>query len=81
MACRRDAREGPWQVGVLIPAVDRESSTVDFRLSARRGVADSQGSTPLTITLDSYAALHRAVRELKADGQLPQDTQLRSSKY
>ena len=28
-----------------------------------------------------YAASHRAVRELKADGSLPTDTKLRSSKY
>ena len=36
---------------------------------------------PETITLDGYAASHRAVRELKADGLLPADTKLRSSKY
>ena len=34
-----------------------------------------------TITLDGYAASHRAVRELKADGLLPAETKLRSSKY
>src|SRR5258705_5247346 len=34
-----------------------------------------------TITLDGYAASHRAVRELKADGWLPANTKLRSSKY
>ena len=34
-----------------------------------------------TITLDGYAASHRAVRELKADGSLPANTKLRSSKY
>jgi transposase-like protein len=31
--------------------------------------------------LDCYAASHRAVPELKADGSLPHDTKLRSSKY
>ena len=36
---------------------------------------------PQTITLDGYAASHRAVPELKADGSLPNDTKLRSSKY
>jgi transposase-like protein len=36
---------------------------------------------PQTITLDGYAASHRAVRDLKADGLLPADTKLRSSKY
>ena len=37
--------------------------------------------TPQTITLDGYAASHRAVREMKVDGELPADTKLRSSKY
>ncbi|MEM5406466.1 hypothetical protein VSR83_42060, partial [Paraburkholderia unamae] len=36
---------------------------------------------PETITLDGYAASHRAVREMKADGLLPEDTKVRSSKY
>jgi transposase-like protein len=31
--------------------------------------------------LDGYAASHRAVREMKTDGELPADTRLRSSKY
>ena len=75
----------------LYRAVDREGRTVDFRLSARRNVAAakaffrkairSQGSAPRTITLDGYAASHRAVREMKADGQLPEDMKVRSSKY
>jgi transposase, IS6 family len=75
----------------LSRAVDREGNTVDFRLSTKRDVATakaffrkaikSQESTPRTITLDGYAASHRAVREMKADGQLPTDTTLRSSRY
>jgi transposase-like protein len=80
---------GKW--AYLYRAVDREGKTVDFRLSHRRDVAaakaffrkafKSQGSTPQTITLDGYAASHRAVAEMKADGHLPEDTQVRSSKY
>jgi transposase-like protein len=69
----------------LYRAVDRAGSTVDFRLSAKRDVAavkaffrkaiKGQQRAPQTITLDGYAASHRAVREL------PADTKLRSSKY
>jgi transposase-like protein len=40
-----------------------------------------QGQPPETITLDGYAASHRAAREMKADGLLPADTKVRSSKY
>jgi hypothetical protein len=91
VACRRNLYQDPRRVGLLYRAVDREGKTVDFRLSARRDVVAAkaffrkaikgQGSTPRTITLDGYAASRRAVREMKADGQLPTDTTLRSSKY
>src|ERR1700681_4274795 len=80
---------GEWRY--LYRAVDRAGRTVDFRLSPRRDVAaakaffrkaiKSQQRCPRAITLDGYAASHRAVRELKADGSLPADTKLRSSKY
>ena len=60
-------------------------------MSARRDVAaakaffrkavKSRQRPPQTITLDGYAASHRAVRELRADSFLPTDTKLRSSKY
>jgi transposase-like protein len=56
----------------LYRAVDRAGQKVDFRLSARRDVAaakvffkkaiKSQGHPPQIITLDGYAASHRAVR-------------------
>jgi transposase-like protein len=75
----------------LYRAVDGEGDTVDFRLSTRRDVAaakaffrkaiEGQGSSPRTVTLDGYAASHRAVREMKADAELPAATKLRSSKY
>lgn len=81
--------KGVWHY--LYRAVDREGRTVDFRLSSRRDVAaakaffrkalTSQQRPPQTITLDGYAASHRAERELKADGLLPTETRLRSSKY
>ena len=80
---------GVWHY--LYRAVDRAGRTVDFRLSTRRDVAaakaffrkaiKSQRRPPQTITLDGYVASHRAVRELKADGSLPRNTKLRSSKY
>jgi transposase-like protein len=80
---------GEWRY--LYRAVDRVGRTVDFRLSARRDVAAAKAffckaiknhqRPPQTITLDGYAASHRAVRELKADGSVPADTKQRSSKY
>src|ERR1700722_9342634 len=61
----------------LYRALDRAGRTVDFRLSAKRDGAAAkaffrkaikgQHDAPRTITLDGYAASHRAVRELKAD--------------
>ena len=75
----------------LYRAVDGAGQTVDSRLSGKRDVGaakaffreaiNRQGSTPRTITLDGYAASHRAVREMKTGGQLPTDTKIRSSKY
>jgi len=71
---------GQW--AYLYRAVDSAGNTVDFRLSPRRNVASakaffrkairSQGRSPETITLDGYAASHRAVRELQERGRLPE---------
>jgi transposase-like protein len=80
---------GEWTY--LYRAVDKAGQTVDFRLSRTRDVAAAKaffkkairydGRPPHTITLDGYAASHRAVREMREDGLLPWRTKLRSSRY
>jgi transposase-like protein len=80
---------GEWTY--LYRAVDKAGQTVDFRLCNRRDVAAAkaffvkairhEGRLPHTITLDGYAASHRAVREMREDGLLFKRTKLRSSKY
>ena len=74
----------------LYRAVDKEGRTVDFLLSKRRDVATAkrffsraakQHGAPRVITLDGYAASHRAVDKLKTSGILPRCVQVRSCKY
>jgi len=70
---------GKWTY--LYRAVDRQGHTVDFCLSANRDVKaakaffrkalETQGRAPVSITLDGYAASHRAVRELPAQPPVP----------
>jgi transposase-like protein len=64
----------------LYRAVDKEGCTVDFLLSRRRDMAAAkrffskatkQHGAPRVITLDGYAASHRAVAKLKTSGILP----------
>jgi transposase-like protein len=74
----------------LYRAVDSAGRTVDFRLSGKRDVGaakaffrkaiKSQGSAPRTITLDGYAASHRAARELKTGGELPAEVLVQFSR-
>jgi transposase-like protein len=74
----------------LYRAVDKQGRTVDFLLSKRRDMgaaqrffsrATRQHGAPRVITLDGYAASHRAVDKLKAAGRLPRQVQVRSCKY
>ncbi len=74
----------------LYRAVDKEGRTVDFFLSRNRDVnaakaflrkAMMRQRVPAKITLDAYAASHRAVADLKNSGELPQRVRVRTSKY
>jgi hypothetical protein len=79
---------GQWMY--LYRAVDKAGKTIDFHLSRKRDVNAAkaflrkamQGQrTPTKITLDAYAASHRAVAELKGNGELPKRVPVRTSKY
>jgi transposase-like protein len=74
----------------LYRAVDKAGRTVDFLLGRRRDMAAAtrffsratkQYGAPWVITLDGYAASHRAVAKLKTAGILPRRVQVRSCKY
>ena len=74
----------------LYRVVDKTGWTVDFFLSRKRDVnaaktflrnAIKNRRTPTKITLDAYAASHRAVREMKDSGELPGRVKVRSSQY
>jgi len=80
--------DGRWVY--LYRAVDKVGRSIDFLLSRNRDVnaaksflpsAMKNTRTPTKITLDAYAASHRAVREMKENGELSQGVRVRSSQY
>jgi len=80
--------KGRWTY--LYRAVDKRGETVDFYLSRKRDVnaaktflrkAIKSQRVPTKITLDAYAASHRAVADLKESGELPKRVKVRSCKY
>ena len=80
--------KGHWTY--LYRAVDKRGETVDFYLSQKRDVnaaktflrkAMNSQRVPTKITLDAYAASHRAVADLKESGELPKRVKVRSCKY
>jgi len=79
---------GEWMY--LYRAVDKAGETVDFYLSRRRDVNAAKAflrkamkglRVRAKVTLDAYAASHRAVADLKETGELPEQLVVRSSKY
>jgi transposase-like protein len=74
----------------LYRAVDKAGKRVDFYLSRKRDgnaakaflrKAMKRQRIPTKITLDAYAASHRAVAQMKQAGELPKRVKVRSSKY
>src|SRR6187397_1121044 len=74
----------------LYRAVDKAGKTVDFFLSRQRDINAAKAflrkamngqRLPAKVTLDAYAASHRAVAELKDSAELPKRVLVRSSKY
>ena len=80
--------KGEWMY--LYRAVDKAGKTVDFYLSRKRNVNAAKAflrkamkgqRIPTKITLDAYAASHRAVADLKDTCELPRQVVVRSCKY
>src|SRR5499426_67991 len=80
--------KGKWHY--LYRAVDKQGRTIDFLLSKHRDKAAAirffskaigNHQVPEKITLDGYQATHQAVAELKIEGVLPTQTEVRTSKY
>ena len=86
--CDETYVKGQWTY--LYRAVDKCGRTVDFYLSRKRDTnaakaflrkAMKNQRVPTKITLDAYAASHKAVASLKKSGELPKRVKVRSSKY
>ena len=80
--------KGQWVY--LYRAVDKIGRTVDFYLSEHRDVKAAKRlfrrallrcGAPNKITLDGYAASHRAVKELKEEQMIPKRTEVRCCAY
>ena len=80
--------KGAWMY--LYRAVDKAGQTVDFFLSRNRDENAAKAflrkamkgqRIPTKITLDAYAASHRAVSDLKQSGELAPRVLVRTSKY
>ena len=80
--------KGRWTY--LYRAVDKQGRTVDFLLSEKRDVAAAKrffskalkNNGPLrVITLDAYAASHRAVAEMQSARSMPRRVGVRSNNY
>ncbi|MCU1223488.1 MAG: integrase core domain protein [Edaphobacter sp.] len=78
------------QHGIYLIWRSGSGRTIDFLLSERRDVAAAKRffskemnkhGTPQVITLDAYAASHRAITELQSAGTLARRVEIRSSKY
>jgi len=81
---------GKWMY--LYRAVDSSGQTLDFQLNATRSkraarrffkklLGSPHVSTPRVINVDQNAAYPGAIHDLKQDGLLPEDCQLRPVKY
>ena len=82
--------KGQWKY--LYRAVDSQGNTLDFLLSAKRDARAaerffskmlnaSHTQAPRVINVDKNAAYPPAIKQLKADEQLPETTELRQVKY
>jgi transposase, IS6 family len=75
--------KGEWKY--LYRAIDSEGNTLDFMLSAKRFfqkvLKGAWTVIPRVINVDNNPAYPAALKDLKADEVLPQETELRQVKY